>query len=109
MKPIYQWTDDDDEVAFDAITVGIGGDGAVLEKLGLTVPDTVASIYWPDWISGGDRVRSAMEGPYSIPDALARAEFLCALWAFEHVVISLQDRSLWNDEWGQLAELPGYD
>jgi len=105
----YQWTDDDDEVALDAITVGIGGDTAVLEKLGLTVPETVASIYWPDWITGGDKVLSAMEGPYSVPEALERAELLCALWAFERVVISLQERSLWNDEWGQLCEFPGYD
>ncbi|WP_127752703.1 hypothetical protein [Devosia sp. 1566] len=68
----YQWTDDDDEVALDAITVGVGGDTAVLEKLGLIVPETVASIYWPDWITGGDKVLSTMEGPYSVPDALAR-------------------------------------
>jgi hypothetical protein len=38
VQPIYQWTDDDDEVALDAITVGIGCDTAVLEQLGLTVP-----------------------------------------------------------------------
>jgi hypothetical protein len=109
VRLIYQWTDDDDEVAFDAITVGIGGDTAVLEKLGLTVPGTVASIYWPDWVTQGDKVLSAMEGPYSVPDALERAETLCALWAFERVVISLQDRSLWRDEWGALRELEGFD
>ena len=105
----YQWTDDDDEVAFDAITVGIGGEPAVLEKLGLTVPETVASIYWPDWITGGDKVLSAMEGPYSVPEALERAEMLCALWAFNRVVISIQDRSLWRNEWGELAEFAGLD
>ena len=48
MRPVYEWTDEDDEVAFDAITVGIGGDTALRDKLGLTVPETVASIYWPD-------------------------------------------------------------
>ena len=109
MKSAYQWTDDDDEIALDAITVGIGGDTAVFEKLGLTVPETVASIYWPDWITQGDKVPSAMEGPYSVYDALERAETLCALWAFERVVISLQDRSLWRGEWGTLAEEPGFD
>jgi hypothetical protein len=109
VRPIYQWTDDDDEVAFDAITVGIGGDTAVLDKLGLTVPETVASVYLPDWITGRNKVLSAMEGPYSVPDALERAELLCALWELERVVISLQERSLWRDDWGELAEFAGYD
>ena len=85
------------------------GDTAVLEKLGLSIPETVASIYWPDWITGGDKVLSAMEGPYSVPEALERAELLCALWAFERVVINIQDRSLWRNEWGKLAEFAGLD
>jgi hypothetical protein len=46
--------------------------------------------------------------PYSVPDALERAETLCAFWAFARVVISLQERSLWRDGWGTLAEFPGY-
>ena len=50
-----------------------------------------------------------MEGPYSVPEALERAEMLCALWAFDRVVISIQDRSLWRNEWGALAELPGLE
>ena len=73
---IWPWTDDDDEVAFDAITVGIGSDTAVLESLGLSSPETVASVYWPDWIAGRNKVLSAMEGPYSVPEALDRAEVL---------------------------------
>ena len=48
-----------------------------------------------------------MEGPYSVPEALERAEVVCALWAFKRVVISIQDRTLWRNEWGELAEEPG--
>ncbi|HEV7437861.1 MAG TPA: hypothetical protein VGO22_23820 [Pseudorhizobium sp.] len=50
-----------------------------------------------------------MEGPYSVPDALERAELLCAMWAYERVVISIEDRSLWREEWGVLSELEGLD
>lgn len=75
---IYQWTTDDDEVAFDAVTVGIGSDAAALEAAGLSAAPPLANVYWPDWITGGDKVKAAMEGPYSVPDALERAETLCA-------------------------------
>jgi hypothetical protein len=39
----------------------------------------LASIYWPDWISQGDKVKDSLVGPYSVPNALKRAEELCAL------------------------------
>jgi hypothetical protein len=48
-----------------------------------------------------------MEGPYSVPEALERAEVLCAMWAYERVVISLQRREAWQLEWGELAEMEG--
>ncbi|WP_173088996.1 hypothetical protein [Devosia sp. 1635] len=108
-RRVYQWTDDDDEVALDAITVGISGDTAVLEKLGLTIPETVASVYWPDWIAQGDKVQAGLQGPYPVPAALEIADVLRKVWAFDRVVISLQERSLWRDEWGTLAEFPGYE
>jgi hypothetical protein len=107
MSRVYQWTTDDDEIALDAITVGIGSDAPALEAAGLHVPEVTASIYWPDWITGGDMVKSSMEGPYTVPDALERAELLCAMWAYSRVVISLQDRSTWREEWGALSELDG--
>ncbi len=71
--------------------------------------EPTASICWLDWITQGDMVKTAMEGPYSVPDALERAELLCAMWAYERVVISIEDRSLWREEWGVLSELEGLD
>ena len=105
----YQWTTDDDEVALDAITVGIGDDSPALIEAGMTPVEPTANIYWPDWISQGDKINAALEGPYSVPQALARADELCALWAYNRVVIAIQDRSLWKREWGELAEVEGLD
>lgn len=105
----YAWTTDDDEVAFDAITVGIGDDAPALIAAGMTPPEPLANIYWPDWVSQGDKVLAAMEGPYPVEEALRRADSLCYLWAFNRVVIALQDRATWRREWGELREIEGLD
>lgn len=41
----YAWTTDDDEVAFDAITVGIGDEGPALLCTGLTLSEITANTY----------------------------------------------------------------
>ena len=105
----YQWTTDDDEVALDAIIVGIGSDEAAFSAAGIEFGEVVASIYWPDWITQGDKVKAALEGPYPVEEALRRAESLCYLWAYNRVVIAIQDRSLWRREWGELREIEGFD
>ena len=108
MSP-YAWTTDDDEFALDAIIVGIGSDEKAFTAAGIDYGEVLASIYWPDWISQGDKVHAALEGPYSVPDALERAQTLCALWAFNRVVIAIQDRAIWRREWGELREQEGLD
>lgn len=105
----YQWTTDEDEVAFDAIIVGIGSDEKAFSAEGIEFGEPLASIYWPDWISQGDKIHAALEGPYSVEEALRRADSLCYLWAYNRVVIALQDRSLWRREWGELREIEGFD
>ena len=104
----YAWTTDDDEVALDAIIVGIGSDEKAFTA-GIDYGEVLASIYWPDWIRQGNKVKAALEGPYSVPEALERAQTLCALWAFNRVVIAIQDRAIWRREWGQLREHEGLD
>lgn len=106
---VYAWTTDDDEVALDAITVGIGDDSPALIAAGMTPAEPLANIYWPDWVSQGDKVLASMEGPYPVAEALERAELLCALWAYQRVVIALQDRATWRREWGELREVEGLD
>lgn len=54
----------------------------------------LASSHWPDWISQGDKIKASLEGPYPIPDALERAETLCAVRAFTRMTIAIQDRSI---------------
>ncbi|WP_193336151.1 hypothetical protein [Devosia beringensis] len=105
----YAWTTDDDEIALDAIIVGIGDDAPALIAAGMTPAEPLANVYWPDWISQGDKINAAMEGPYPVAEALERAEILCAVWAYERVVISLQDRATWRREWGELREVEGLD
>ena len=105
----YAWTTDDDDVALDAIIVGIGSDEKEFSAAGIEFGEVLASIYWPDWISQGDKIHVALEGPYSVPEALDRAQTLCALWAYNRVVIAIQDRSLWRKEWGELLEIEGFD
>jgi hypothetical protein len=99
----YQWTTDDDEVALDAIIVGIGSDEKAFKAAGIQYGEVLASIYWPDWISQGDKVKASLEGPYSVPQALERAETLCALWAFNRVVVAIQDRALWRQNGASCA------
>lgn len=54
-------------------------------------------------------VKASLEGPYSVPDALECAQTLCALWAFSRVVFAIQDRDIWQTEWGVLREFEGFD
>lgn len=106
---VYQWTTDDDEVALDAIIVSIGSDEKAFTAAGIEFGEVLASIYWPDWISQGDKIKASLEGPYPVPGALDRAQTLCGLWAYNRVVIAIQDRALWRDEWGRLCEVEGLD
>jgi hypothetical protein len=103
----YQWTTDDDEVALDAITVGIGDDSPALIEAGMTPVEPMANIYWPDWVSQGDKIKASMEGPYPVPEALERAEMLCALWGYNRVVIAVQRRQTWQAGWGELEQWEG--
>jgi hypothetical protein len=63
----FQWTTDDDEVALDAITVGIGDDSPAMIEACMRLVEPTANVYWPDWISQGDKIKAFMEGPYSVP------------------------------------------
>ena len=71
----YQWTTDDDEIAADAIIVGIGGTSMEMLLAGLSYVEPTASIYWPEWFGPGGKVEAGGEmGPWLVPEALKRAE-----------------------------------
>mgnify|MGYP000335694499 CR=1 FL=1 len=103
----YQWTTDDDEIAHDAIMVGIGDDSPTLIAAELSPVETTANVTWTDRIYQGDKIEAASEGPYTVPQALERAEVLRAQWGVKRVVILLQDRATWQADWGQLREIEG--
>lgn len=107
MARIYAWTEDEDDVALDAITVGVRSDTRILTVAGLQFGQRDALLYWPDWAENGRSVSAAMEGPMPVQRALARADTLCAEHAFKRVVVWVQHRELWDDRWGRLAEEPG--
>ena len=104
----YQWTDDDDEVATDAVIVGIGSDTHALEAAGMTAEPTLASVYWPSRLFNGDKVEARMEGPFEPPVALSYADEIAALYEFPRVVVAIQSRDLWDDNWGALAPERGF-
>ena len=104
---IYQWTEDEDEIAPDAITVGITADTRLLTIAGLRFGQRDAVVYWPDWTGSCETVAAALEGPMPVKAALERADALCARYGFHRVVIWLQHRELWDDVWGNLEPSPG--
>lgn len=107
--PVLQWTTDDDEVAFDAVIVGIGSNGPAFEDVGLSAEPVLASVYWPDKLYQGDMVEGRLEGPFEPEVALGYARVVAALYDFPRVVVAIQDRSLWCREWGRLREFEGLD
>jgi len=99
----YAWTEDEDDIALDAVTVGIRSDTRILTVAGLQFGQREALIYWPDWPGGSSPIPAAMEGPMPVESALERAERLCAMHAFKRVVVWIQHREIWDERWGELA------
>jgi len=99
----YQWTDDEDDIALDAVTVGISSDTRILRVGGLQFGQRQAQVYWPDWAVNGTRLAAGIEGPMSVEAALQRADDLCRNHGIPHIVLYLQHLELWDERWGQLA------
>lgn len=108
MTRVYQWTEDEDDIALDAVTVGISSDTRILTVAGLQFGQRNAIVYWPDWIGDGEPVPAAIEGPMPVQSAFERAATVCDLHAFKRVVVWVQHRELWDDRWGQLSPSPGF-
>ena len=52
-------------------------------------------------------ISGRLHSPFEPPVALTYAEEIRQLYEFPRVVIAIQHRSLWQDDWGKLAEFPG--
>lgn len=90
MAQVYSWTEDEDEIASDAVTVGIRSDTRMLTIAGLQFGQREAIIYWPDWTERGKFIEAGLEGPVSVEVALKRAEQLRVQHGFKRVVLWLQ-------------------
>lgn len=107
MTRIFQWTEDEDEIAPDAVTIGISSDTRILTIAGIEFGEKTAVVFWPDWAGAKGHVRAALEGPMPVEAALKRAENLRADHGFKRIVLWLQHQELWDVRWGKLAARPG--
>jgi hypothetical protein len=107
MAQVYSWTEDEDEIASDAVAVGIRSDTRMLTTAGLQFGQREAILYWPDWTGAGKSIITGLEGPMPVEGALRRAEQLRVQHGFKRVVLWLQHQEMWDDRWGKLALSPG--
>ena len=100
----YTWTDDEDHVAGDAVTVSIASDTRILRIAGLEFGTASAWVYWPSTVHGGEHIEPRAEGPFDdVGVALDYAAQMSSLYGFNRVVVALQDASLWRADWGELG------
>jgi len=107
-QPSYQWTTNDDEIADDAIIVGIGGTSTDMIAAGLSYVEPTASIYWCARVTANGVYEAGGEmGPWRVPEALARAEELRDQMGYARVVVTMAEFGLWRPAWGRLADREG--
>ena len=109
MTDAHQWTTCDDEIALDAVIVGIGGTSSDMLAAGLSYVEPTASISWSAWLGPEGQVVNAdgEPGPRTVPGALDRAERFRIKFGFPRVVVTMEERGIWRDEWGTLAKNGG--
>jgi len=72
----------------DAINVGIGSDEKAFTA-GIDYGEVLASIYWPDWIRQGNKVKAALEGPTLFLKPWSVHKLFAPFGAFNRVVIAI--------------------
>lgn len=107
MTQPYQWTTDDDEVAFDAIIAGIGGTSTDMLAAGLSYVEPQANIYWSMQVTSAGVFAAGQHMGWPVVEALERAHELSVMMNVPRVVITLAERGMWRDEWGTLAKEEG--
>lgn len=107
--PVYQWTTNDDEIADDAIIVGIGGTSTAMIAAGLTYVEPTASIYWNARVTEKGVFDAGGEtGWWTVKDALAQAHALQHRMGYDRVVVTMAEKGIWRSEWGRLADKEGF-
>lgn len=103
----YQWTTDDDEIVDDAIMVTNGGTSAEMVAAGLSYVEPRANIVWTAKVTSQGVFAAGGYTGWEVSEALDRAHELRIMMGVERVVISIEQRGLWRNEWGKLAEKEG--
>lgn len=107
-RQVYAWTTNDDEIDEAAIMVGIRGTSAEMIGAGLSYVEPTASVYWSARATPRGFFQAGSEmGPWTLLEALNWANERCELCQYDRVVILLEERGMWRDEWGALAEREG--
>jgi len=97
MTQPYQWTTDENEVAFDAIIVRIND----------IKTEPKANIYWSMKVTPEGVFAAGQHMGWPVVEALERAHELSIMMNVLRVVILIEERGMWRDEWGALAEIQG--
>jgi len=106
--PEYAWTTKDDEIAEDAIMVGIAGTSVDMLVAGLSYVEPTASIYWCARVTDHGVFEAGGEmGPWQVPEALARAETLRETMGYDRVVVTMAEIGIWRPHWGRLKSHEG--
>lgn len=107
--PVYQWTTNDDEIAVDAIMVGIGGTTSEMIGIGLTYVEPMGSICWNARVTEKGVFDAGGEtGWWTVKDALAQAHALQHRMGYARVVVTMEEVGIWRPEWGRLAKNEGF-
>ena len=105
---VYQWTTKDDEIAEDAIMVGIAGSSTDMIAAGYSYIEPQADIYWCSRVTPMGFFEAGGEMRFLPQDALNRAAELCHEMGYVRVVVTLQEVGIWRPEWGRLADKEGF-
>jgi hypothetical protein len=104
----YAWTTDQDVWVDNAIIVSIGGADATMIAFGSSYSSPAAAIVWHSMVTAEGFFAAGSETDFhDVAEALARAEILRKQMGAGRVVISIRERGMWRDEWGELADWEG--
>jgi hypothetical protein len=104
----YPWTTDQDVWVDNAIIVSIGGADAVMIAFGPSYSPPAASVVWHSMVTAEGFFPAGSKTDFQdVAEALARAEVLRKQMGAGRVVVSIQERGMWRDKWGELAQWEG--
>jgi hypothetical protein len=99
--PVCQLSTDDDEIAEDAIMVGIGGTSANMLGIGLSYVQPMGTIYRTARVTEKGVFDAGGEtGWWTVRDALAQAHVVQQRMGYERVVMTMAEVGIWRPEWG---------